>query len=725
MARQKTAQKRPKSKRKPVRKGVKAKKKRAKRVEPTAVGYAVHKEAARHRQFEMSREGRNIGEIPPVANPERRERCRLDLLAFCREYFPHVFYLPFCQDHLTIIRKIQAAILGDSRFAEAMPRGSGKSSILVVAVLWVGGYGHKRFVPFIGSDKKTAQERLQSVQAMVEDRSCAFFEDFPEICYPISCLDGISNRASGQLYHDKRTHVKWTTDEIVFPTIEGAPSSGFCIRVTGITGRIRGMTHTTADGVTRRPDLVILDDPQTRASAASRSQCVRRERTLAGDVLGMAGPGKKISAIMPCTVIYPGDMADNILDRGKHPEWSGERTKMVYAFPTNDSLWEDYNEARIRSLAEFEDIRLATEFYAANREALDEGAVVAWSERFAEGELSAIQHAMNLKFEDEEAFFAEYQNEPMLERSALELAILTPDQICEKLNGAARGEVPVGGTIISAFIDVGHKVLHWLVAAWQQDFTGYAIDYGIYPKQPTRYVVASDAKVTLADVGPAGGIEGAVYAGLDELTKQMLGREWMRQDGTAMRVEWLMIDASDGSMTDTIYQFCRQSAYASTVRPSHGRGVQAGQKPMNLWIKKPGEKSGGAMMWIERVGTRRVVRHVIYDTNFWKTFVHARLSVAMGNRGCLSLFGKKAMEHRMLADHLTAEKRDRVTSASMGRMVDQWITKPGQTENHFLDCLVGSAVGASIQGAALYADTGNQKKRVKYSEIQKRKRGRR
>ena len=53
---------------------------------------------------------------------------------------------------------------------------------------------------------------------------------------------------------------------------------------------------------------------------------------------------------MPCTVIRPGDMADNILDRDKHPEWNGERTKMVYAFPTNEKLWQQYAEIRAEGL---------------------------------------------------------------------------------------------------------------------------------------------------------------------------------------------------------------------------------------------------------------------------------------------------------------------------------------------------------------------------------------
>ena len=59
------------------------------------------------------------------------------------------------------------------------------------------------------------------------------------------------------------------------------------------------------------------------------SQCATRERIIAGAVLGLAGPGKKIAGIMPCTVIHPGDLADRILDREKHPEWNGERTKLV------------------------------------------------------------------------------------------------------------------------------------------------------------------------------------------------------------------------------------------------------------------------------------------------------------------------------------------------------------------------------------------------------------
>ena len=48
---------------------------------------------------------------------------------------------------------------------------------------------------------------------------------------------------------------------------------------------------------------------------------------LAGVTFSLAGPGKKIAGIMPCTVVRLGDMADEILDRELHPEWQGERLR--------------------------------------------------------------------------------------------------------------------------------------------------------------------------------------------------------------------------------------------------------------------------------------------------------------------------------------------------------------------------------------------------------------
>jgi hypothetical protein len=602
----------------------------------------------------------------------------------------------------------------------AMPRGSGKTTICECACIWAVLYGHRDFVCLIGSDEGHAMDMLDSIK-MELDGNDLLLEDFPEVVYPIQCLDGIANRCNGQLYKGERTHIGWTAREIVLPTMPGSVGSGAIIKVAGITGRIRGMKYKRADGHTVRPSLVVLDDPQTDESARSLSQCATREGILAGAILGLAGPGKKISGIMPCTVIRPGDMADNILSRDKHPEWNGERTKMVYSFPVEEKKWQRYGELRGESLRAHGDIRLATEFYAADREAMDAGAEIAWPERFNHDELSAIQHAMNLRLQDEAAFFAEYQNEPLPAETS-ESEELSAGQIASKTNRMQRRTVPVGCNHVTMFIDVQANLLFFVVAAWEDDFTGYVIDYGTFPDQQRPYFTLRDARLTLPVVTKASGIEGAIYAGLEQLTTSYLGREWRRDDGAMLRIERCLIDANWGSSTDVVYQFCRQSAHAGVVMPSHGRFVGASSQPFSEYKRRPGDRVGHNWR-MPNVAGKRAVRHVVYDTNFWKTFVHARLAVPMGDRGCLSLFGDSADPHRLFAEHLAAEYR--VKTEGRGRTVDEWKMRPERGDNHWFDCLVGCAAAASLQGAVLAGAGGSvqptKRERVSFAELQRRR----
>ncbi|MBN2474853.1 MAG: phage terminase large subunit family protein, partial [Pirellulales bacterium] len=546
-------------------------------------------------------------------------------------------------------------------------------------------------------------------------------EDFPEVCFPIQCLDGIANRCSGQLYQGQRTHIGWTAKEIVLPTIANSKASGAIIKVAGITGRIRGMKYKRVDGQTVRPSLVVLDDPQTDESARSLSQCATRESILAGAVLGLAGPGKKISGIMPCTVIRPGDMADNILDRTKHPQWQGERTKMVYTLPTDEKLWAEYAEVRVEGLRAERGLADATEFYSRNREAMDAGAVVAWPERYNHDELSAVQHAMNLKLQDERAFWAEYQNEPLAENT-IEEEDLSADQIAGKINRLGRGEVPMGCNCLTMFVDVQQTLLYYVVTAWEDDFTGYIITYGAHPDQNRPYFTLRDARPTLMQVAKGAGLEGAIYGGLEALTERFLGRGWSRDDGAEMRIDRCLIDANWGQSTDVVYQFCRQSAHAAVLTPSHGRYVGASSVPFCQYQRKRGDRVGHHWR-IPHLRGSRAVRHVVYDTNYWKSFVHARLAVALGDTGCLSLFGTAPGQHRLFAEHLTAEYR--VRTEGRGRTVDEWKIRPEHVDNHWLDCLVGCAVAASMEGAVLFGVAGEQSTRhprVSFAELQQRRR---
>ena len=68
--------------------------------EPEGDPYATLKERSRARNIAIATAGRNIGELPAVAQPKRKAKSARDFQFFCKAYFPFLFYLPFSADHL-------------------------------------------------------------------------------------------------------------------------------------------------------------------------------------------------------------------------------------------------------------------------------------------------------------------------------------------------------------------------------------------------------------------------------------------------------------------------------------------------------------------------------------------------------------------------------------------------------------------------------------------------
>lgn len=682
--------------------------------------YDEKKESARQRSLGLVALGQDIGEIPDPLDPDRRARAMEDFRYFCEAYFPEVFYLPWSDDHDKVIDKIERAVLNGGLFAVAMPRGSGKTVLMQMACLWSALIGATPFVTLIAASAERAKDLLENIKVWLETNE-KLNDDFPEVTLPIRALERIVHRQKGQKYNGQATRIEWLSDKIVLPTIPDSKASGVVISCSGMKGSdIRGQNHARADGRVVRPQLVMVDDPQTTESAWSPSQSQRREAILAGDVLGMAGPGKKIAGLMACTVIRPGDMADNILDRKKHPDWQGERTKMVYSFPTNEKLWAKYAKIRADSLRNDGNGSEATEFYRENREAMDEGSRIAWPQRYNVDELSALQNAMNLKFRDEAAFWAEYQNEPIVETEGEEM--LSAEEITAKLNGYCRSEIPLGVNYLTAFIDVQQKALYWLLCGWEENFTGYVLDYGVWPDQKREYFTLRDIRQTLQTVRSGAGLEGQIYYGLEELTKTLFSHALRREDGAELHIDRCLIDANWGQSTDVVYQFCRQSEFSARILPSHGRYAGASSTPFSEYKRKRGDRVGHHWR-IPNVQGRRQTRYALIDTNYWKSFVQQRLGVAMGDPGCLSLFGRDTQRHKLLADHLTAEFR--IKTLARGRTVDEWKLRASRPDNHWLDCLVGCAVAASIQGANLEGMASTRAapaKRIKLSKLQRTKR---
>lgn len=665
----------------------------AKKSAKQSAAYEKHKSRMRDKSAAESARAREIGDIPPPGNKKRHEACRRDFRLYCETYHSATFNLSWSPDHIKVIRKIEHSILDGGLFAVAMPRGSGKTSLCECAALWALLYGHRRFVVLVSADSEASAKSLKSLRIELETND-ELFADFPSATLPLRRLDGIHQRRL--MFQGRTLRQEITRTDLVLADVPGDSCEGR-VRCVGITSSMRGMVAALGDGKRIRPDMVIVDDPQTDESARSPSQVEARESIIHGTILGLAGPKTAIAAIAPVTVIRQDDLADRLLSTDLHPDWQGERCKMVYEWPSSEEakkLWEQYREIRLDSLRSGKGVSLATEFVRQNYDAMHAGAVVAWPDRFRPDECSALQSAYNLRLRNEEAFLSEYQNDPKPDNLGVDAGATAAD-FAGKINGRERGVCPINVQHVTGMIDVQQDALYYAVVGWEPNFTGYVLDYGAYPEQGEQYFAYADLRVKLSKLN-AGGKESSIHAGLTNLTTDLLARQWRREDGAQLRIERLQIDANFES--DTIYGFCAGSRHGQLLLPSHGKYVGARSAPFSEYKRRQGDLLGHNWR-MPNVAGRRAVRYVLFDSNYWKSFVYSRFATPIGGGGSLSLWGHDPTRHRMISEHLTAEYRTRTTGR--GRECDEWQQRPGRPDNHLFDCVVGAAVAVSVSGVEL------------------------
>ena len=644
---------------------------------------------------ELTRQGSDIGAIPAVHDQARKDRCRNDLCAFLVEYFPLSTGLsPFSEDHKRVIGRIQDCIIRGGRFCNAVYRGFAKSTISENALLWAVLYGHRKFGAIFAAESGLADKAITSIKVELSDNDL-LYEDFPEVCHAVRALEGKAQRCNSQSHGGARTHIGWKKDTLVFPTIAGSVCSGSIIVSKGLTGSILGLRHKSPDGSQLRPDFVIVDDPQTRESARSPVQCQGRLEILLKSVMKLAGHTTSIACVVNATVIEHGDMVDQLLDQAKHPSWQGERIPMVRSWAAHhDDLWLD-KYATIRK-AFAKDIvgdqarahREATEFYLANRPVMDDGCVVSWESCFdPENEHSSIQHAYNAFIDDgPDVFASEFQQQPLV--NAADTAGLSPEDVRSRVLNVPPWIVPAGLDTLTAFVDVQKELLYWAVVAWGHQLRGHVVAYGAYPDQGRAYFSLRDAKKTLSKAHGSN-VEAAIHAGLEAVAAMLLDREFAREtDDAVLRVSQLFVDANWAQTQGVVRDFSRRSAYGPRVLPTHGRFVGASGQTISDKPPDRGERVGSN--W--RTSTIHKQRHVLYDTNTWKTFLAARVKLPLGDPQGFTLH---AGQHDMLAEQMASEQPVRVESKM--RVVDEWRLIPGR-DNHLWDCLVGSAVAASFTG---------------------------
>jgi len=692
--------------------------KRAKRGSLTPEQARVRKERSNRASMDHLRyAARDIGPIPKCKNPDRRAKCEADTPLWLKTYLPSVFTLPWAPDHLKVIAHLDQVISGDALFALGMPRGAGKSQMLVGAGIKAVFTGKRRYCVILAATHRKAKRLIADVRDQIlAEGNHPLLEDYPEFMLPMRAVRCDSRKSKDQTTEGTPTQVACSPTQLDFGLIPKRIDHFAIVESLSISStEIRG-THYTKNGEPIRPDLVLLDDVQTDKIAVNPERVDELLATIEGAVLGMAGPGKKISALACCTVFAPGDASDKLLDRQISPQWQGERYKMLYALPARMDLWKEYRSIVAEHMQQDGDGSRGSKFYAEHREEMDAGAVIAWPENVPPGCLSAIQHAMNLFLFKPLVFASEYQNSP-LEIVAAGRHLIAAD-LQKRMSGRRQTVVPTWATKLTCGIDVQGNLLFWLVVAWGDDFSGSIIDYGTWPDQKGRRNFAlNDVLYTLQTELAGANIDGQLHNGLAHLVPELMTRDFPRDGGKShVRIDRAFIDT--GYKSNVVIEYCRTSPFTAQIRPCKGRGIKATQTQWSDFPKRDGERLG--FHWLEKVLTGKSLRSIQHDTNFWKSFLKERFLQAIGEGGALTLYDDPQSQHGMLINHLTAEFGVLNRAVATGVEIEEWQLKPNR-ENHWFDCLTQAAAAASFEGVRLAAQQAQkvEKKRVSYAEMQR------
>ena len=146
--------------------------------------YERHKTQAAGRQATISAAGREIGPLPPVRNPERKRRALASFQFFMEAYLGQIFNLPWSEDHLHAIERIELAATKGGLYALAMPRGTGKTSMCDAATIWAPATGRRRFAFLFAANQSAANDRIEAIKRELSTNEL-IADDFPEIVYQI------------------------------------------------------------------------------------------------------------------------------------------------------------------------------------------------------------------------------------------------------------------------------------------------------------------------------------------------------------------------------------------------------------------------------------------------------------------------------------------------------------------------------------------------------------
>lgn len=604
----------------------------------------------------------DIGRLPKVKDPERRERCRGSLSEFMRAYCMGAGGFLKSEPSARmgeIIAHLQTVVTVGGREHIRMARAHGKSSFIKAACVFALAYGYRKFIVAVAARSSDAGAMIADIFTLLEEGE-AFAADFPEIAVPIRRLGGIMQRAQNQTYRGARTKIAKTAERIVLPSIAGSAASGSLLVARGFKGASRGLVRGAM-----RPDLVLFDDLQDDKAAHNPRTIQEYDELIEKNFLGLGGHDKQIAALMTSTPIAPDDLSELYATK---KNWKTFTFAMMITHPDcwglPGDLWQQYFRIKQDAIHDGEPEHVkANEFYKAHRAAMDAGGEVLNPEFYDhETELSGIQHAMNLRFANgEDSFSAEYQMRPVREHDVYRIS--APLIVSRVRRGTAAFTKPEGTVFTACATDLNPSyAFTTAIVCFDKLQTGFVPWYTTFTGAPLpiREDMPEQVRAQL------------IMQALIAHGRQIVALAKQHQFGIT---QW-GIDAG-GKQWDVVNNFARHDRAGNSLSKIH---CGCGCMPMvgraglswnpNVRSRIAPERNNTVVCADQPKGWRWLA----FNADAWRETAQKAWLGETGAPGGLSLYDGEGTRHGELAAQIAAEQLEYKITTQTGRTDYKWRT---------------------------------------------------
>ena len=634
--------------------------------------------------------------IPVCKNPERRAIAESSTRDWLATYGPSFYRRELSPQINTLIDAYEQVLSFGGDQAVAATRGIGKSTLVSWLTVCFVMRGMLDCVLILAQNGEKASQNMANIKAILLS-SKELGEDYPEVLTPVRDVRGAPQKGMSQTVGGVNTEIQWSSLQIVLPKIPGFAGAGAVIASLTIdSGNVRGFNH---EG--KRPKVVVLDDPETRESAASDKEIENREQIIEADVAELGTPERPVARLMLTTIQNRKSISWAYTDPVKKPSWNGKRFAFLKTWPDRKDLWDRYvNQRRREQQAGDRYSRGAHSAYLENREEMDAGAVCENDlydrRQLPDGtqvQVSALQRLYDVIADRGEDGFrhvlSEWQNDPP-EDEAGEAGDLTPEIVASRVNGIPRGTVPDDVETLVIQIDLHNAWHYWTALATSRNGTVRdVVDYGLHN-------VPVDAELTT---------DNAIALALDQLCDELTGRDWITTEGRIVPLDLVMIDAGYKQEVGLSLITERKGLFRLSKGRENGKNLYKSPKEtgpnavkQEHWYdgkQEACEDSNGKQWWL-----------VFADTDYWMHQLHSAFAAALFDEsgvrqeGSIGLFGDDPDVHLSPVDRQVARSAFATQicgwlwqsreSKRFGSQMD-WI--PQWKQDHWLDTTYGCLVG--------------------------------